>query len=603
MGLLHPTDAATARGRGLLCGLAVGLFESGLIVAAPTHSFDHWFDWAVIPVAAPVLYAIGGWLLGALPPARRMPWWLLGAIGAAWLVRARGASVLAPRLPLAIAGGAAALLLLIAATRIGAATARRIERIALGVLVAMGLGSPLLLRSLGPKAPIDRALARTAPPADAQDLVLVTWDTVRADTLPCFGGGGLEMPALERLVREGALFTTFRAVAPSTAPAHATMLSGVYPIRHGLRSNGDVAPSLPFPRLSELLAQSGWATGAFVSTYVLRHDYGFDRGFDRFDDRTTATALELLAGRIDLGSMVARKLLPALRDQGVNTPGEVTLERAMAWVGAQERPFFLWTHFYDAHAPYTPDAENKAKALARASEGPHAVDAAFESELVLQRGEILELDELLARLIAGLEQRDPGLRRTWIVLLADHGECFGEGGLRAHHRSLFDATQHVALVVRPPSGSELPVGVRVDVPSCQVDLLPTLCELLRRPRPADLDGESLVPAWRGGDGDAELSERGFYLEAFQQELGAERLQGWCESGWRYVRSLAGREWLLPPGEVGARDVLEQQPARAAAMRRRLDDFLATHAPAQSGAHERSEEERRALDALGYGAGR
>lgn len=637
---------------GTLTGLAVGLVETALVASGATDTFEHWFDWILMPGAGAILYPLGGALCGTLAATwlgeRRLPWALLFVAGAAWLWKCRWMTIQPARGALAIGGTVAAALLLAlllrpnaaqAAARFARATTtaaalllfggiartlggprgpldllygalvaalllciarrlalRRSEALLLAALAVAALQPAAALRDHVSRDPIEQPLRGATASPDAPDVVLVTWDTVRADSLPCFGGAGLDTPHLDRLVREGALFTDARAVAPSTAPAHATMLTGLYPPRHGLRSNGEAAPPIAAPRLPELLAAAGWRTGGFVSTYVLRKDYGFDRGFAWFDDRGAISAPGFYVGRFDFGSMLARKLVPPkLREQGTHTPGRVTLKRAQQWLARTPSPAFLWAHFYDAHLPFTPESPFRERTLARAAEGPDPVDPAQRANLVAQRAEIELLDHLLGELIATLERRDPGLRRTWIVLLADHGECFGEGGLVGHHRSLYDATQRIALVLRPPSGAPgLPPATRVELPANQVDLLPTLCDALELEAPAG-DGLSLLPAWRG----EEFPERGFYMEAFQSELLGRRLHGWSERGFDLVKSLDGERLLLAPGTGAPRDCAAEEPAVLLRLEQRLADFLASHEAVVQPTRALSAEEKRALEALGY----
>ncbi len=651
-------ERATAWRHGAATGLAVGLVEATLVLCGTTDTFERWFEWLLMPGAGAILYTLGGACGGALTGrwlrSRRLPWMLLFVAGTAWLWKCRWMTVQPARLLWAIGGTFAAALLLGALLRPSAArVAGRVLRLATTTAamllfggIARALGGPrgaldllyataaaatvllivkrlaigrgeriahalLAAAALQPAAalhehvtrrPVERTPAtRLVAPADAPDVVLVTWDTVRTDSLPCFGGGGLDTPALDALVREGALFTDCRAVAPSTAPAHTSMLTGLFPPRHGLRSNGEAAPPIATPRLSDILASEGWATGGFVSTYVLRKDYGFDRGFHHFDDRGAMTVLGFYVGRFDFGSMLARKLVPPkLREEGTHTTGRVTLKRAQEWLARTGAPTFLWTHFYDAHLPFTPEAPFVVRTQARADEGPAPIDPAQRANVVAQRAEIELLDSLLGELRKTLEARDPGLRRTWIVLLADHGECFGEGGLIGHHRSLFDATQHIALVMRPPTGTPgLPPGTRVELPSNQVDLLPTLCDALGVAAPDDGDGLSLLPAWRGED----FPERGFYMEAFQSELLDDRLQGWSERGFDLVKRLSGERHLYAPDAGPPRDVASEEPAVLERLEQRLAEFLATHATVVTPTRALSAEEKRALEALGYTGGK
>ncbi|MBL8842468.1 MAG: sulfatase [Planctomycetes bacterium] len=568
------------------------------------------------------------------------PLWIGGAVGllggalvGRWLARAPRSTHLVVLLPFAaaiaallrwrrtdLAGGAWAyllgaallfLVLLAAAPRVLHRRPRAPRRLVFAALLALGAWplASLAALALAREEPPPIATPRTAgtPAALAADaperIVLVTWDTVRADVLPLFGGSGLATPHLDRLAAEGLLCERATAVAPITGPAHLSLLTGVEPPRHGLRSNGDPAPAPAAPHLAERLQQAGFATAGFVSNLALMRRSGFDRGFDLFDDRPAAPPLDRLVSLARLGSIFLQRLLPAeLAAAAHQTPGEETLARALAWLATAPPRAFLWTHFYDAHAPYSPQEPYASRTRARAAEGLCAVDPRAQADLVAQRGEIEQLDELLGRLRAALERADPGLQRTLLIVVADHGECFGEGGLRGHHQSLLHATQHIPLLVRPhgahPQAAAL-AGTRVSEPTSQLDVLPTVLAALSLPAEPEAHGVDLLALAAGGEAPA----RGFYLEAFQRALGERRQQGWSESGWKYLRDLAGHEQLLRLDAHGREEVVDD-PERLALLRARLDAWIADHPAASAaatgterGALDRADAE--ALKALGY----
>ena len=120
---------------------------------------------------------------------------------------------------------------------------------------------------------------RSAPAAE-WNLLLVTLDTLRADRLGCYGRAGADTPALDALAARGVRFDQAQSPMPLTLPAHATILSGLLPPRHGLRDNGRGALPADVATLATRLAGAGYRTGAFV----LDHRYGLARGFDRYDD-------------------------------------------------------------------------------------------------------------------------------------------------------------------------------------------------------------------------------------------------------------------------------------------------------------------------------
>ncbi|MBI1852702.1 MAG: sulfatase [Planctomycetes bacterium] len=299
---------------------------------------------------------------------------------------------------------------------------------------------------------VGSSCAPPKPHATGPSLLLVTLDTVRADRLGCYGRASAATPILDRLAREGARFERAYAVAPLTLPSHASMLTGLYPNRHGLRDNGAAPLRREVPTFAAILHDRGYDTAAFVGGAPLDHRFGLDRGFDLYDDafgaragsysypersadRTTAAALDWLAPRL------------AAKDAA---------------------SFALWVHYFDAHAPYAPP--------------PPFADRFRDSPY---EGEIAFVDAQLGRLIDAIEKAGR-LDRTAIVVVADHGEGLGEHGERTHGCLLYDSTLRVPLIVRAP-GRVAAASVRADRIS-GVDLLPTALALLDVPAPRDIDG-------------------------------------------------------------------------------------------------------------------
>ncbi|HSF44173.1 MAG TPA: sulfatase-like hydrolase/transferase [Thermoanaerobaculia bacterium] len=297
---------------------------------------------------------------------------------------------------------------------------------------------------------------------ESPSLVLVTLDTVRADHLGSYGYQAAETPALDRLASEGVRFARASSPVPLTLPSHASLLSGLLPPNHGVRNNGAGAFPEGTATLATVLAGQGYRTGAFLGAFVLDRRFGLAQGFEVYDDevpRAPGAAVFLEAER----------------------PGSQVMDRALAWLGREDpRPFFLWIHLYDAHAPYEPPPAWRSRHPGRPYDGEiAAVDA--------QVGRLL--DELGRRGLAG---------RTVVAVAADHGEGLGEHGEDTHGLLLYEPTLHVPLLVRAPG-----VAARtVETPVSLVDLGPTLAGLLGKsfPAPASrgLDGRDLSEALRGG---------------------------------------------------------------------------------------------------------
>jgi choline-sulfatase len=285
------------------------------------------------------------------------------------------------------------------------------------------------------------------------NLLLITVDTLRADRVGAYGWERAATSAIDGLARRGVLFEAAFTVAPVTLPAHATLLTGRLPPRHGVRGNSFYTLPHREVTLAEMLKEHGYRTGAVVAAAVLDRRFGLSRGFDLYDDEMPTNQGGLLIAERD---------------------AEVVVSRALAWLDhdAAGAPFFLWVHLFDPHHPYAPPG----------SPVPASRDAGYD-------GEIAHADRQIGRLVAALERRD-ALDETLIVLTSDHGESLGEHGEDTHGVFLYDATLRVPLIVVGPG---VPTGVRrADAPVSLVDVVPTvLAKLSVVPRPR-LDGEDLL---------------------------------------------------------------------------------------------------------------
>ncbi|MCH2112222.1 MAG: sulfatase [Planctomycetes bacterium] len=497
-----------------------------------------------------------------------------------------------------------------------ASCAARIPKLALGFLLLVP-ASLLYLQQVLQQGPVTRDATIALAPKHAPNVVLVSWDTVRADTLPLFGGGGLETPHLDGLAEQGILFENYHTVAPITAPAHNSMLTGLLPPSHGLRANGDLATYLATPRLPDIFRDAGWDTGAFVSVQpVIGRDKGFALGFDYFDDRQSQSPWSPVIyalGFLKRTTAVGDRLLPDGIDFSASTtPGFQTTQRSIDWIRARERPFFAWVHLFDAHDPRDLTGEYEPfiqAALANPSPGPHAVNEECEESLVLQRGEVAFLDDQLGKLLEALREKDPGLGNTIIAVVADHGECFGEGahapdlfgqgGIKVLHvPSLYEATQHVIGLIVPAGASEgMLRGSRHAGDSSHIDLLPTLVELAGLSVPEGIQGRSLAKAMKGES----LEARPLYMEAYGATNGDDRLVGLLDGEWKYVATIDGRrEFLFHFSTGDGADLAESEPERVQLMREQLEELRGSMQIVERAQTEMSAEERSALSDLGYG---
>ncbi|MEO1083369.1 MAG: sulfatase-like hydrolase/transferase, partial [Acidobacteriota bacterium] len=284
-------------------------------------------------------------------------------------------------------------------------------------------------------------------------------DTTRTDRLQPYGADDVATPTLLRLAREGVVFEEAMSVAPITLVAHTSLLTGLYPPRHGVRNNGIHFVDDELETLAETLGEHGYRSAAFVSASVLEARYGLDQGFDAYDDD------------LSTGTDRQPRVVP-------DRAAGATVDAAARWldgVGDNGR-FFLWVHFYDPHAVYSPPAPYRDRYRDR-----------------LYDGEIAYMDAELGRLL-----EHPALADAAVAVVGDHGESLGEHGEQTHAILAYQATLHVPFLLRVPGGPE---GLRIAEPVSHVDLVPTALDLLGLPPPQEgsVDGRSLVPLLEGAE--------------------------------------------------------------------------------------------------------
>ena len=318
--------------------------------------------------------------------------------------------------------------------------------------------------------------------------LLITLDTTRADALTCYGGEPGVTPHLDRLAAEGVLFERVYTVAPLTLPSHLSMLTGLYPPRHGVRDNGHQVLSEEAMTLAESARAAGLSTAAFISASVLHQDFGIGQGFEVYD----APADDEARATTDYPSRRAHEIVA----------------RAGAWLRGRDRTkgFFLWVHMWDPHHP-------------------HEAPARFRQSTPYL-SEVASADDAVGLLLAALEA-EVAVAGTTVVVVGDHGEAFGEHGETTHGAFVFEATLRVPLLVRFPDGRR--AGERVDRVTSVVDVYPTLAEALGLRIPERLDGRSLFADGPRADGAYFETYYGYF------SYGWSPLAGWVDDAGKYVQ--------------------------------------------------------------------
>jgi arylsulfatase A-like enzyme/tetratricopeptide (TPR) repeat protein len=356
-------------------------------------------------------------------------------------------------------------------------------------------------------------------------VVLVSIDTLRSDRLPAYGYRGVETPQLDRLRRDAILFESAWSPYPMTLPSHVTMLTGLLPPEHGVRNNvGFGFDGRAHAHLPGLLKRHGYATGAAVSTYVLRGETGLAALFDSYEDS--------LDPRIGGGFA------------GQQRPGTLTAALAKAWIGEHAAaPFFYFFHIYEPHVPWDPPEPYKSR-----YENPYD-------------GEVAAADAVVGQLIEFLRER--GLYdRAIVIVTSDHGEGLMDHGEQQHGILLYREAIQVPLILKLPGGRR--AGETVRRPVDLADVAPTIAELVGLPPPPTTSGRSLLHA-DGGEA------RALYAETLypRLHLGWSELQSIVDGRFHYIHGPWPEIYDLSsdPGET--RDLAALEPRILERMRAAL----------------------------------
>jgi arylsulfatase A-like enzyme/Flp pilus assembly protein TadD len=421
-----------------------------------------------------------------------------------------------------------------------------------------------------PSAKHARPTARPKP-----SVLLITIDTLRADHVGCLGAQTVKTPTLDALAHDGVVFERAISQVPLTWPSHAVILTGTYPFQNGVQDFTGQPLAPQFRSVTQAFQKAGYATGAVVSAFVLDRSWGLARGFDFYDDAFSAETFE----KKDAG-LVDRRA------------GE-SVQHAISWLkNTPRRPFFLWLHLYDPHSPYDP---------------PEPYRTEYQGHLY--DGEIAYADHELGILITWLKQNhlyDSSL----IVALSDHGESLGEHGEDEHGFFIYNATAHVPLIVKPPSGSGIAAGRRRD-PVETTAVSPTLLQLSglkdsHDPIHAQFEVQSLLGTNYTGLG------RQTANPATKAPAYSETFYPFSSFGWSPLHALQSERFHFidapkpelydldsDPGET--RNIIDQQPATVAVLREKMQTLLAHNpfAPQNASAGNLSPDAQEKLRSLGY----
>jgi len=353
----------------------------------------------------------------------------------------------------------------------------------LGLTVAVSVWTHLAVNACGFAATLFLHACTSGPDRPLRpDVLLVTFDTLRADHCSLYGYEHTTTPNLDALASEGVWFETAYAPIATTLPSISSLMTSLHPSRHGVKRNGAILEARNVT-LAERLSRAGYATRAVISSIVVAKRFGLGQGFDEYDDDMSKS----------------ETMLQLKHFEGEEVPGgktdrraDATTERALALFDARprHRPVFLWVHYMDPHEPYLPPTrfgdpfgakDLPANTLKRAITN-------YDTEIAFA-------DAQLGRLVAHFEMSS-GRDGALVVIGSDHGEGFLDHGWRGHGPQLYEEALRTPLVFRWIGHLRAREPARV--PVALLDIVPTLLALLDIEfDPASISGRDLGPTLRG----------------------------------------------------------------------------------------------------------
>jgi choline-sulfatase len=427
----------------------------------------------------------------------------------------------------------------------------------------------------------------TAPLRD-YNVVIVDFDTLRADRLGALGNKRPLTPNLDALAARSTLFTNAVAQAPWTLPSTMSFFTSVYPHQHtvvnalavssALRKEGARLPG-GISTMAQVFQYNDYATAGFTGDAGVERHFGFGNGFDLYFDSITFGGFD------------------------------TTFPQALDWLKShQDKKFFLFIHGYDVHGEFKVPDDFKSRFADPAYRGPFTGSGKELWDLrkkVLQ-GEAIQIstgdarfwmdrydektlraDERFGRFWKEFSSL-PAAKRTILIVMSDHGEQFAEHGGFEHGMNLYDEVLRVLLIMHPPKGG----AARIDGQVRLIDVMPTLTDWLGLTvAPADqrqMQGTSLLPLMRGRPLPLDaFSETTFLFKTNKRSLRT-------HDGWKLIYDLDSLSPELydlrrDPGEK--RNVAVQEAATAKSLIERLmkwsetslsDDYSLSRSSAAAG---------------------
>ncbi len=379
------------------------------------------------------------------------------------------------------------------------------------------------------------------------NVLLIVIDTLRADHLSCYGYPRVTSPHIDRIAADGTLFREMIAPHIPTQPSFTTMMTGHDPLSHQIVSHAsDREPTEGIRMLAEILSDLGYFTAAADNI-----GRWFERGF---------TEYRRYAWESDHSG--AQRKAEAVNEVALDLLNECA---------AQDKPWFLWTHYWDPHTPYLPPAPFHRMFYEGDEKRPDrdTLKAAFESEEFGSYFEswlpgVTDIEYVIAQYDASIAYADLAVAHlmtrlaelgleedTLVMITADHGETMDEHGCYFDHHGLYDANVRIPLILRCPG--TVPGRQRLGGQVAMYDLAPTVLDYTGHPEQiarASMFGRSVKPLADSG------SQKGNHEHIYLSERTWMRKRGIRTSDWKYIEALEPDFHGLPPVELYS---LSEQP--------------------------------------------
>jgi len=416
------------------------------------------------------------------------------------------------------------------------------------------------------------------------NIILISIDALRADHLNCYGYHRNTSPNIDRLAGQGVLFKNAFSQATWTIPSHTSIFLSQYVWKHKVNTPQKQLGNSS-TTLAEILKNENYATAGFTGGGYTSSKYGFDRGFEIYEDRIPRGR-----GRHEIASYI---------------------DKLLSWLeSVRNRKFFLFIHTYDVHGPYNPpppyfDLYTKGRCEGkhlRTSRGiiPWKLDASkltieeIDYIMAVYDGGINYVDDQLGKIFEKLKQLGID-ENTIIIVTADHGEAFKEHGRLDHAYKPYIELVHIPLIMKGPG---IP-GNRIYENYVQhIGIVPTILEILNIPKRKEMQGRNLLPLMHNCEIEEHFTTYSWGGSGVQGPISLRTKE------WTYIMNQTGPDELYDrindPKEQN--NIIEKRPLIAQKLKEGLEDFIALTSEARPQVAEKvdiDEELKEKLKSLGY----